>query len=130
MSEIKQLIKEAHDNSGGVKMARITDAERKRFHIILDDSIDKMNSPKNSKKTHWKHFSIYFLRKRGREEKQELKEALEQDFSNSEILSECYDNINFALMIADNLSREKILKKKRQKVIKRALKNMNKEQRP
>ena len=105
-------------------MARITDEERKRFHKILDDSIDKLNSPKNSKKIHWKHFSIFYLRKRGREEKQELKEAFEKKMSNSEILSECYDNINFALMIADNLSREKLLKKERDKVVKRALKRI------
>ncbi len=105
-------------------MNRITDNEKKRFHKILDDSIDKLNSPKNSKKIHWKHFSIFYLRKRGREEKQELKEALEQNLTDPEILSECYDNINFGLMIADNLSRKELLEKEREKVIKSALKRI------
>lgn len=108
-------------------MDRITEAERKRFHEILDNAIDKMNSPKNSRKIHWKHYSISYLRKRGREEKHELKEALEQNLINEEILSECYDNINFGLIIADNLSREKLLENERQKVIKRALKKIRKE---
>ena len=105
-------------------MAQITDNERKRFHKIVDDSIDKLNSPKNSKKIHWKHFSIFYLRKRSKEEKQELKEALEENLTDMEILSECYDNINFALMIADNLSRKELLEKERKKVVKKALRRM------
>lgn len=103
---------------------RITEAERIRFHKILDDSMDKLNSPKNREKTHWKHCSIIYLRKRGKEEKQELKEALEYNHVDTEILSECYDNINFALMIADNLSRKVLLKRQRKAVIKKALRNI------
>ena len=102
-------------------MNRITEAERERFHNILDDSIDKLDSPKNSKKTHWKHCSIFYLKKRGREEKQELKESLEYNLVDTEILSECYDNINFSLMIADNLSRKKLLKRERKAVLKKAV---------
>ena len=105
-------------------MSRITEEERKRFHKILDDSIDKLNSSKNSKKIHWKHFSIFYLRKRGRQERQELKEALEENISDIMILSECYDNINFALMIADNISRKDLLEKEREKVIKKALRRI------
>jgi len=104
---------------------RITEAERKRFHKIVDDSIDKMNSPKNRGKTHWKHCSVTFLRKRGREEKQELKEALEYNHVDTEILSECYDNINFAMMIADNLRRKNLLERQRKAVIKKAIKELN-----
>ena len=107
-------------------MQRITEAERIRFHKIVDDSIDKLNSPKNKGKTHWKHHSIFYLRKRGREEKQELKEALEYNHVDTEILSECYDNINFALMISDNLSRKVLLKRQRKAVIKKAIKELSK----
>ena len=39
-------------------MARITDEERKRFHQIVDDSLDKLNHPKNIDKVHWCNLSI------------------------------------------------------------------------
>lgn len=44
-------------------MNRITPEERERFHKILDDSIDKMNSPKNTGKDHWSELSREELRK-------------------------------------------------------------------
>jgi len=88
-------------------MQRITGAERKRFHKILDDSLDKLNSPKNRNKKHWKYSEITELALR---QKQECKELLDEVFrdkfvheNKSNIESEGYDNINFPLFIIDNL---------------------------
>ena len=44
-------------------MPRITKEERFRFHEILDNSIDKTNSPKNSDKIHWSKVYIRDLQK-------------------------------------------------------------------
>ena len=44
-------------------MARITNEERKRFHKIIDDSIDKLNIPKNANKIHWSKIEIPKLQK-------------------------------------------------------------------
>lgn len=85
-------------------MNRITEAERKRFHKILDDSIDKLDSPKNADKTHWKYCDITYLTLRQNDECNELKKAVFSDISIKEnIESECFDNINFPLFIIDNL---------------------------
>lgn len=107
-------------------MARITEEEKARFHEILDDSIEKLNSHKNVSKSHWKHLSINFLKKRKLEEKEELKEALEKDFGDNEIKSECYDIINFGLFIVDNLNRKDVNRKERKRLIKKAAKQLAK----
>ncbi len=107
-------------------MPKITEEERQRFHKILDNSIDKLNSEKNIKKVHWKHCSIKYLIHRKIEEKKELKEALIKDFGDIKIKSECYDNINFNLFIIDNLNRRTINKKERQMIIENAIKKLDK----
>ena len=91
-------------------MNRITEAERIRFHSILDDSIDKLNSPKNIDKEHWKYQDITDLCLRQKQECDELEMAVFNYFQifngksvQENIESECYDNINFPLMIIDNL---------------------------
>jgi hypothetical protein len=107
-------------------MPKITEEERQRFHQILDDSIDKLNSEKNIKKVHWKHCSIQYLKNRKIQEKKELREALIKKFGDIKIKSECYDNINFNLFIIDNLNRRTINKKERQMIIKNAIKKLDK----
>ena len=99
-------------------MARITDEERKRFHEYVDSALDKLDSPKNIKKNHWKHLSIKYLAKRLYQEYLELWDAIKIWFSSDpeapkhdelkkDVESECYDNINFLLFIIDNLRNEK-----------------------
>jgi len=84
-------------------MNRITEAERKRFHKILDDSIDKLDSPKNSEKTHWSEIGIHELTAFQNGECIELIGAVTLQKPQKNIESECFDNINFPLFIIDNL---------------------------
>ena len=81
-------------------MNRVTPEERKRFHKILDDSIDKMNNPKNSGKEHWSTISEPKLQKLINIENAELEYAV--SFS-EEIESENFDLINLNMMMVDNL---------------------------
>lgn len=84
-------------------MNRITEAERIRFHKILDDSIDKLNSPKNTGKRHWSEIEIYELAALQNNECRELIGAVITQKGQNDIESECFDNINFPLFIIDNL---------------------------
>lgn len=85
-------------------MPRITPAERERFHKILDDSIDKMDNPKNAGKEHWSLLDIEHLTLRQNDECNELKAEVFGNIPEPEkIESECYDNINFPMFIIDNL---------------------------
>lgn len=88
-------------------MDRVTEEERARFHKIVDDSIDKMNSPKNSVKIHWSKHNIKHLQKMQMVESHELDlsvyESFNEEYTISPIESECYDCINIPLMIIDNL---------------------------
>lgn len=82
-------------------MPRITEDERKRFHALLDQSIDKMNRPKNANKSHWWQLNTEYLFKMLAIEVAELDCAIV--FSKQDgIAEECMDVINFAMMIFDN----------------------------
>jgi len=83
-------------------MPRITAAERKRFHTILDASIDKLNSPKNCKKFHWSKADNNSLMDHLCKENNELLYALNYE-TDEEAIMEGYDNINLPMMIIDNL---------------------------
>lgn len=89
-------------------MNRITDAERKRFHKILDDSIDKLNSPKNENKIHWSKLSIPKLQKYINIENAELECAV-FDHSHFRPIIECegFDIINYTLFMIDNIRSNK-----------------------
>lgn len=82
---------------------RITPEERARFHKIVDDSIDKMNSPKNRDKEHWKDYPDYILQQMINVENAELELAIIADLGLDSIKSENYDLINLNLMMIDNL---------------------------
>ena len=89
-------------------MSRVTEAERIRFHKILDDSIDKLNSPKNVAKGHWKWISISVLQKMINVENAELDLALSSfSRSPSELETENYDLINLNMMMVDNIRNNK-----------------------
>jgi len=79
---------------------RITPEERKRFHKILDDSIDKMNSPKNAGKGHWSLLSNEELQKMINIENAELDLAV---CLNRYIETENFDLINYNMMMVDNM---------------------------
>ena len=85
-------------------MARITDKERKRFHKIVDDSIDKLNSEKNLYKTHWSKIGIPKLQAYINIENAELVCAMVDYplyFNNVE--NEVKDIINYSLFLIDNI---------------------------
>lgn len=85
---------------------RITTADRARFHEIVDRAIDKMNAPRNAKKPHWSSIGNYELIDLEEIEVKELRHAV--DFPHhSSVVNECYDVINYALMIADNAMKGK-----------------------
>ena len=84
-------------------MPRITNEERVRFHKILDDSIDKMNSPKNSGKIHWSKVHNRDIQKMINIENAELDYACFSNARPEEIESENFDLINLNMMMADNL---------------------------
>lgn len=81
-------------------MNRITEAERKRFHKILDDSIDKLNSHKNMSKVHWSSECLEGIQKMITIENAELDLAI---YENYDIETENYDLINLNMMMVDNL---------------------------
>lgn len=58
---------------------------------------------KNSHKAHWETVSCDYLFDRLKEEVQELADA--RSGTVEQIIDECYDVANFAMMIADNLSK-------------------------
>lgn len=80
---------------------RVTQAERERFHQIVERAIDKMNSPKNVKKPHWNCTENRELIDLEEIEVKELHHAVNYPH-HSNVVNECYDVINYALMIADN----------------------------
>lgn len=87
-------------------MARITETERTRFHKIVDDSIDKLNSSKNEQKIHWSFLSTKQLKGLINVEIAELNYAVDflgEQTAYWDVLSEDYDVINYALFMADNL---------------------------
>ena len=95
-------------------MPRIKDEEKERLLAIASKAIEKCNSEKNRKKGHWSGVSNAYLLHRLREEVAEIGKAeIEYSFDRctmkrEEFLSECYDVINFALFIADNLNRNRL----------------------
>ena len=82
-------------------MSRITAAERKRFHKILDDSIDKMESSKNAGKVHWSLLSRWDLQKMINVENAELELAVY--CTGEDVETENKDLINLNIMMVDNL---------------------------
>jgi len=92
---------------------RVTLKERTRFHKILDDSIDKMNSPKNADKVHWRFIKTFNLQKMINIENAELDLAVNnhctKDYTvigsayEDEVMTESFDLINLNLMMVDNL---------------------------
>jgi hypothetical protein len=82
---------------------RVTPKERQRFHKILDDSIDKMNSPKNANKMHWSTQTIQHLQKLSNIESAELDCAVFMGYFGKDIESENFDLINLNMMMVDNL---------------------------
>lgn len=80
-------------------MNRITPEERKRFHKILDDSIDKMDSPKNAGKEHWSGMLNEELQKMINIENAELELAV---YIGKNIETENFDLINLNMMMVDN----------------------------
>ena len=85
-------------------MQRVTEAERKRFHKIVDDSIDKLESPKNVDKEHWSKLSIPKLQKYINVENAELECAV-FDHCHFRPIIECegFDIINYSLFLIDNI---------------------------
>jgi NTP pyrophosphatase (non-canonical NTP hydrolase) len=83
-------------------MARITDDERARFHALLDECIDKLNTPKNAAKQHWStQFYDQLFEHLVKETIELHTEILFMDRHNIE--DECKDVVNIALMIFDNV---------------------------
>lgn len=78
---------------------RITEQERARFHALLDECIDKMNSDKNKEKSHWSGLSnteiVYNIRV-------EVAEAELSLVAGWGLREELKDIINFALFGMDN----------------------------
>ena len=85
-------------------MSRITDEERKRFHKIIDDSIDKLNNDKNINKEHWSKMSIPRIQKHINVENAELDCAmLGFPYYQEHIQDEGFDIINYTLFLIDNI---------------------------
>ena len=85
---------------------RVSLQEKERLSDIAGEAIEKLNSPKNSVKSHWSSHDLFYLQKRLQDEQWELDDAISR-MKVSEITDECYDNINFCLMIIDNLKGNK-----------------------
>jgi NTP pyrophosphatase (non-canonical NTP hydrolase) len=60
----------------------------------------------NDHKQHWQNNHPYKLLDNLYEEAKELEEAIVMNFSAKEIIKECADVANFAMMIADNVSQK------------------------
>lgn len=84
-------------------MERIKEEERKRFHKILDESIDKLNSEKNSKKIHWSKLENEEIQKMINVENAELELACLKYPCSKIIENENFDLINLNLFMIDNL---------------------------
>lgn len=83
-------------------MARISDDEKREFHQLLDNSLEKLDTGKNSKKVHWNKLSLQQLNKMLMIEAHELDlEVINKDLMG--VLSECDDIINFAMFIKHNI---------------------------
>jgi hypothetical protein len=83
-------------------MPRITDDERTRLHSLLDECIDKLNTPKNAVKQHWSTQSLNNLFDHLKKEVSELEIEIFCETAGS-IKDECKDVVNIALMIFDNV---------------------------
>lgn len=81
--------------------------EKARDEVIWFAEVMEDKLKKNDHKTHWKYAEIGYLSKRLHQESKELSRALqhtdETEQSNLEIIQECADVANFAMMIADNI---------------------------
>lgn len=87
-----------------IYMERRGEREVKRFAEAM---IEKLNEPKNLEKGNWVNCSFAHLQKRLLEEIKELEDVIEKwwddDASEEEVLKECADVANFAMMIADKV---------------------------
>ena len=89
-------------------MARITDEDRRRFHKIVDDSLNKLNNEKNINKTHWKHLTIPKLQKYINVENAELDCAVvDFPYYLGNVENEGFDIINYTLFLIDNIRSNK-----------------------
>lgn len=83
--------------------------EKKDYHYQTDvrqfAAVMLKNLKENSYKTGWKDCSFKHLLCRIREEVDEIQDGLLEGLSAEEIVSECADVANFAMMIADNVTR-------------------------
>lgn len=85
-------------------MPRLTDEERLEFYCLLDEALEKLDSPKNSKKVHWSKMSISVLQKLLKVECAELDVAVNH-LGVDDINTECDDIINFAMFIKHNIKK-------------------------
>jgi len=81
------------------KTDRDFDADRRKAYWFSFKMVEKLF--KNRRKSHWSTVGCDYLLDRLIEELEELKEA--RGGSADEIISECADVGNFAMMIADNV---------------------------
>ena len=79
------------------------------FHTIVDDSIDKLNNPKNINKGHWSQLTIPKLQKYITVENAELDCAIvEFPYYLQKVENEGFDIINYTLFLIDNIRSNKI----------------------
>ena len=81
---------------------RIKIKEYIRFFRIFIGAMRKLNRPRNAKRSHWSESSQARTYHRLVEETDELLDALINKNKIDQV-DECYDVINFALFMADNL---------------------------
>ena len=80
---------------------RSPSVDRLAVNFFADGMLWKLG--KNSHKAHWETMDCDYLFDRLLEEVQELKNA--RSGTVEQIIDECYDVANFAMMIADNVSK-------------------------
>ena len=85
---------------------KVSPEERGRFQSFLTRAINKLDSEKNRKKDHWETASIAELDLMLDVEKKELSLAIFAGLDEA-IRQECYDIINLAMMILDNVRGER-----------------------
>ena len=83
-------------------MARITQEETDRFHILLDMALSKLNSIKNIDKPHWSTLSLQHIQKMITVENGELDVAL-LEMGITSINTELKDILLYTLFAMDNL---------------------------
>ena len=83
---------------------RSAEQDRQSVMHFAEGMLDKLG--KNRHKAHWSNAQQEYLWSRLVEELNELRSALDYQNDKLNIIQECYDVANFAMMIADNLKEE------------------------